>query len=83
MPIRKVRQGRIKLDNRWWRPDETHKKYDGGLDGGSFVFLIYPPPTVDLVALWGTVAQLDDIHASDEATEVDGGFPWYFWYPVA
>jgi len=80
MPVRTVRQGRIRLDHKWWKPEEHHRQYDGRLDGQRFLFLRYPIPS-DLVALWGTEAAYQDIEADQNGPEmVDGAYPWYFWH---
>ena len=81
MPLRKVVNGAIRLNNKTFRPRENHLKYDGRLDGLKFIFIEYPTYKGDsrrsLVALWGN--QDEDGNIVDGPELVDGSFPWYFW----
>ncbi len=86
MPLRTVKNGRIKLNHRWWGPENTHKEYDGRLDNQRFLFIQYPETLgYGLVALWGTEEAYRGMGTvnNDEGPEcVDDSFPWYFWKPI-
>ncbi len=83
--LRKIRQGRVKIGGKWFRPDETHMKYDGRLDGMVYLFGLYKS-NPDLAALWGTErayrAKTDEEYKHEWETRPDcinGAFVWYSW----
>ena len=39
--LRKIRNGRVKLLGKWWRPDPRHIIYDGRCDGKVYAFGLY------------------------------------------
>jgi hypothetical protein len=61
--LRKIRNGRVKVDGKWFAPDPEYGSldkenkvipYDGRLDGQVWLFGTYPNTEPALLALWGT-----------------------------
>lgn len=80
--LRTVRDGKVRIRGRWYRPAEYHMPYDGRLDGHRFLFGLYPGQE-ELAALWGTeeAYRADDSDAAQNGPDlVDGTWPWYFWH---
>lgn len=79
--LRTVKDGKVRIRGRWYRPDELHLPCDGRLDGYRFLFGLYEGME-DLAALWGTEeayrSDSEEPHYGPEC--VDGTFPWYFWH---
>jgi hypothetical protein len=77
---RKVREGRIVIDKEWYVPSDKHLKYDGRLDGLSYVFGRYRDGDgwLDYVYMWGS-----DRGVGRGIEVVDGHYPWAFWYKVS
>ena len=70
--VRKIRKGgRVKIGGYWWVPDTRFMKYDGRLDGMTFVFGRYrdysiPKGYINLLAMWGTKEASDAIKSGNE-----------------
>jgi hypothetical protein len=80
--IRKVKNGKIKIGNIYYKPQEHHMKYDGRLEGQRFAFGRYLHKE-DIVSLWGTLEYFFDENASSDGPHVvDGTYPWLFWEKV-
>ena len=80
--VRTVRNGRVRLHGRTWKPDERHAIYDGRLDGQRFFFIEYRDPVEPLVALWGSEAEYREEPNPVSPQVVEGTLPWYFWKVV-
>lgn len=77
--IRKVKDGKVKIGNIYYKPKEHLMKYDGRLEGQRFAFGRYSH-NKDFVSLWGTEKFfLDENASSDGPHVVDGILPWDFW----
>lgn len=91
--IRKIRpNGRVKIANRWWVPEQTHMKYDGRCDGRYYYFYLYPYHETGLLGMVSTKEEYDFLKTANEddielhhticgPELVDNSFPWYFWKP--
>lgn len=89
--IRTVRDGRVKIGGRVYRPQGHHLAYDGRLDGVRFLFGRYAAPWKPggwepFVCLWGTEKAYlsgkdEDLAGGPEV--VDGSLPWSFWEVIA
>lgn len=88
--IRTVRNGRVKIGGRYYRPQERYFAYDGRCEGHRFLFGRYPAPWLPggyepHVCLWGTEEACrsggDEGHANAPHV-VDGSLPWAFWDEV-
>jgi hypothetical protein len=82
--IRTVRNGRVKINGNIYRPDETHMKHDGRLNGKRFAFGLYAGKP-DLISLWGTEEEYGKPVSVDHngPQVVNGSVPWLFWYAKA
>ncbi len=62
--LRKIRNGRVKVNGKWFVPDDDvvwsdgrrEMKYDGRLDGQRWAFAVYEKASPPMLALWGTEA---------------------------
>jgi hypothetical protein len=87
--IRTVRDGRVRINDRLYAPDEEHTVYDGRLEGLTLAFGLYRGRP-DMVCLWGTEEKYqavnnDEAYAAaceSEPERVDGAYPWMFWHEV-
>ena len=88
---RTVKDGKVKVWGKWFKPDEHHLKHDGRLEGIRFLFGVYWRVAKDrlgyehyMLALWGTEehAKSKDPEFPNGPEIVDGTVPWYFWEPV-
>lgn len=92
--VRTVRNGRVKIDGKWYAPDEHHVPYDGRLDGLRMNFGRYRRgdgylPFVNLHSLDcdhdGGVMDLGGAWCDKcwpGPACVDGYDPWCFWHEV-
>jgi hypothetical protein len=81
--MRTVRDGKVRIGGVDYRPNETHRPYDGRLDGMRFLFGRYftGSKIEPFVSLWGTeqAARDPEANLADEPQCVDGHLPWDFW----
>lgn len=78
--LRTVRDGKVRIRGRWYRPDECYMVYDGRLDGRRFLFALYKGKE-ELAGLWGTEKAYRDPTDDSQGPECVGGtYPWYFWH---
>jgi len=81
--VRKPRNGRVKVLGRWYRPKETHRKYNGELDGVKCLFYKYPNHNGNTINFWGTKTMADEIGGGydmgNEPNVIDGKIYWCFW----
>lgn len=89
--IRKIKNGRVKINGIVYAPDDPHRQYNGELDGMWYAFGVYPDPSpVDgkrFISLWGTLEQYNSPGVLDETFGktpncIDGIFHWSFWSEV-
>lgn len=86
--IRKVRDGRVKIGGKFYRPCGQYMAYDGRCDGHRFLFGRYPAPWLPggyepHVSICCTEKQLrgkEDYQSGPDV--VDGTLPWLFWEEV-
>lgn len=71
-----VRNGAVKIGGQTYRPQSNHMEYDGRLDGKRLLFGRYRKP--------GTTNEFEPFVnlCDDDESQVDGNFPWLFWYAV-
>lgn len=87
---RTVRNGHVKINHRWFAPDEGSKEYDGCFDGHRYVFGLYWTPSVlgwfmeDFVSMWGSerYAQTRDKRYYGDIFVDNGSAPWIWWREV-
>ena len=82
--VRTIRDGSVVIDRMVFRPSETHKTYDGRLDGLRYAFGRYRDYEhggwKPLAYLWGTEAQFKSTDPPVEGPHiVDGYLVWEFW----
>jgi hypothetical protein len=90
--IRTIRNGKVKINNKFYAPDEEHGEhaipYIGQLDGMRYAFGLYTYPGrdgKDFVSLWGT----EEMYRADDERHsklhghtpdcIDGIFHWIWW----
>ena len=84
--VRTIRKGAVVIDKMVFRPSETHKAYDGRLDGLRYAFGRYRDYErvgwKPLAYLWGTEAQFRNRETMqiEGPHVVDGTMPWEFWH---
>lgn len=83
---RKIKDGRVKIYGRWFKPEEKWQKYDGRLDGMKYAFGLYLDAKgniEDFVYMWGTEEAYryngDDFKGAQPEIMPDGGLPWSGW----
>jgi len=85
--VRTVKNGRVLIFGYWYRPSNTHLKYDGRFENWRLIFGLYARYDEDgwcgyepFVYLWGTEHRFRERnpHAVD-TTAVNGTLPWSFW----
>lgn len=54
--MRKVRNGRVKIDGQWWKPTDREREYNGEMDGGTYLFARYRvgEQWQPYICLWGS-----------------------------
>lgn len=72
MHKRKVRNGRVKINNIWYYPSNYHMNYEGQLDGHQFYFATYYGDP-NLISLHSNVEEDNQISFAVWS-------PWLFWY---
>jgi len=87
--IRKIKKGRIKINNKYFYPDDTSVPYDNRLEGMDFVFATYDKTAYinnrEFVYLWGTKEQYknkgdENINLEQPLHCVNGTYVWCWWY---
>lgn len=80
--IRTIRNGRVKINHRWFSPRDQGLKYDSRLDGMRYEFGLYwtGDRMESYISLWGT----EEIHRThnfdlEQPEVVDGTLPWMWW----
>ena len=88
MLMRKIRNGRVKINGNWYVPSFNHIPYDSRLDGEKWVFAVYEKED-KFVSLWGSEAEYK-AKTEEERVKlwskrkdiIDGYFPWQWWVKV-
>jgi hypothetical protein len=83
--IRTIKNGRVRINGRYFVPDKRYLEYDGRLDGMRYAFGLYwsNGEMESLVECWGT-----EVNYHNHDTEswepdpqlVDGYYPWAIWH---
>lgn len=76
---RKIRNGRVKINRTWFAPDERHLKYDGRLDGMTFLFGLYYEADRWKKAYVFMHSRVPPEEEDNRSDVVDGRFPWIWW----
>lgn len=88
--IRTINSGKVKINNRWFKPSDQYKKYDGRLDGLRYAFGIYWVGETNILimdnflSLWGPEDQYNQEMPTDHSGPhvVDGNLPWNLWVEI-
>lgn len=94
---RKVKNGKVKINGRYFAPEEKYQPYDGRFEGMRLVFGLYWNPygnMMDYVYLWGTEelsncikdnpdGNLDDEYRKENELMSEGNTLPYKWWRVA
>lgn len=93
--LRTVRNGRVRFDHQWWKPDEPTNR----LDGKRFAFGVYvegayshPVRRLDILDLWGSEAAYKSVNDDElyqrlceedsKLLAPDGYFRQGWWRPM-
>lgn len=86
--IRTIKDGRVKINNRYYAPPDAHMAYDGRLEGLRYAFGLYAHER-GFVCLWGTHAlwkagnsDYEQEYAKGGPHVINGREPWLFWREV-
>ncbi len=88
--IRTVKNGRVKINSRFFRPRETYRPYNGELEGLRLAFGLYSDALPDkdskvFVSLWGTEEEYynpDELEELSKPYIIDGYHVWMWWGEV-
>jgi len=72
--IRTIRNGRVKINRKWFYPDEQWMKYDGRLDGMRFAFALYMKPQIEIE--YEEFVALHSTERSYRLKDPDGNIDW-------
>lgn len=76
--VRKVKNGKVKIFNRYFEPEDNHMKYNGMFDGKKMMFGLY----YDVFGLCNLVSLMGEVDESGNIIDVEpvnGCLPWLFW----
>ena len=88
---RTIKDGRVKIYDRYFYPDDRYMKYDGRLDSMRYVFGLYYTGDalnnmVSLIIQEGSPTRFDPddpaSHSTNRPEVVNGSIPWLFWRTV-
>jgi hypothetical protein len=94
LAVRKIKNGKVKINGKIYAPVEHHWQYKGELDGHWYAFGLYDFPACNVeekrfVSIWGTKESLDNLNAGGDPDKpinephcINGELHWLWWDEV-